>query len=86
MDGLLAALLSVIDIATILSLPWYLGLGGLGLAALLLWSAFWSLLTLKIVKAATRILAALLIVIVLSQAGETIAEMIEGPATQNASQ
>lgn len=77
MNEIIDAILSVIDINAVLQLPWYLGLGGLAVAALLAWSALWAMLRLRIVMAAMRLALALVIVIVLSQWGQDIADTID---------
>lgn len=76
---ILNTILSVIDLPAILALPWYIGITGILAAGLFVWSAFWSLITFKIVRAFTRLIMALAILIILSQGGEAIMQLIGAP-------
>lgn len=70
-------LLTNIDLSKILALPWYVAIPGLAVAILFAWSAIWSLLTFRLVRALTRITLALVIVIILNYGGEAIVQLIE---------
>jgi hypothetical protein len=76
----------LLSIPAILELPWYIGIPGLMIAAALLWSAFLALLSLRIFKSATRLIMAVLIVIILGQGGSAIVQLIgkgkEAPAVK----
>ena len=71
-------ILSLIAIDQILQLPWYVGIPGLAIIVLLLWSAMLSVLRLSPIKALTSLLLALLAAILLSQGGHAIAQLIGG--------
>ncbi|MCG6857332.1 MAG: hypothetical protein LJE67_04620 [Salaquimonas sp.] len=62
-------------------LPWYASYPGLAVTALLLISAIRALITLKLVKALTRVVLAAAVLIILSQAGAAISQLIGGPST-----
>ena len=70
------ALAGLISLDAILALPWYVGVTGLILVVLFLISALWSLLTFRIVKAVTRLVLAAVILVILSQGGEAIVQLI----------
>lgn len=70
------SLLSFVSLGKILSLPWYVGMPGIALIALLLFSAVKSLLTLSPVKAVTRLILAFAIAVILTQGGDTIVQLI----------
>lgn len=70
--------LSIVSITAILELPWYVGIPGLLAIALLLWSAFWSIVALRPVQAIIRIVFALAIAVILSQGGEALSQLIGG--------
>ncbi len=72
-------LLALISLPKILSLPWYVGMTGLGLIALLLLSSIKSLLTLRVFKAVSRLVLAFVIAVVLTQGGDAIVQMIGQP-------
>ena len=80
MDGLLTTIMSVVDLSAILELPWYVGITGVLAAGLLVWSALWSLITFKIVRAFTRLILAFAILVILSQGGEAIMQLIGTPS------
>jgi hypothetical protein len=67
----------LLSIPAILELPWFIGIPGLMIAAALVWSAFLALLSLRILKSATRLIMAVLIVIILGQGGPAIVQLIE---------
>ncbi|MFZ1814432.1 MAG: hypothetical protein WBO55_19640 [Rhizobiaceae bacterium] len=72
-------ILSLISFQKILLLPWYIGLPSLALTALLLWSGIWSLFTLRVIRAFSRFMIALVILVILSQAGDAIVALLGGP-------
>lgn len=61
-----------ISIDRILDLPWYVGITGLVLAALALWSGVWSLITLKISSALVRFAFCILVLVILTRNGQDI--------------
>lgn len=67
---------SLVSISAIMELPWYVGLAGLGLVAFFVWSALWSLLKIRPVRALTRLILALALLLILSQAGDAIVQLI----------
>lgn len=67
----------LLSIPAILELPWFIGIPGLMIAAAFVWSAFLALLSLRIIKSATRLIMAVLVVIILGQVGPAIVQMIE---------
>lgn len=81
MDGIASLILSLISIPAILALPWYVGLTGLALAALLLFSSVTSLLTLRPIRAVSRLVMAFVVLVILSKGGEAIVQLIGGVST-----
>jgi hypothetical protein len=73
------AMSSLISLETIRNLPWQVGIPGMALIALLLWSAVKSALTMRPVKAVTRIALAFIIAVILTQGGGSIAQMVLAP-------
>jgi hypothetical protein len=71
---------SLISPEKMLALPWHVGVPGMALIALLLWSGVKSALTMRPVRAITRILFALVVALILTQGGDAIVRMIEGSA------
>jgi hypothetical protein len=69
-------LASLISLQRILDLPWYVGIIGLLLVVMLLWSAFWSVLSFRLIKALIRLVLAIALLVILSQQGQTIAEFV----------
>lgn len=74
-------LISLFSIQAILVLPWYVGVPGLMVAAVFVWSAFRALLSLRIFKVITNLVLAAVVVLILSQGGATIVQMIGAPET-----
>ncbi|MCB1464624.1 MAG: hypothetical protein KDJ90_19910 [Nitratireductor sp.] len=71
-------IMSMLSASAILELPWYVGIPGLAVVALLLWSALWSLLTFRIARAIVRLVFAFAVLVVLSQAGGAISQLVGG--------
>jgi hypothetical protein len=69
---------SLLSIDRILELPWYVGIPGLLLAAMMTLSALWSILALRPVKAITRFVLVFALLVILSRGGEAIAQLIGG--------
>ncbi|MEC9342889.1 MAG: hypothetical protein VYD64_03490 [Pseudomonadota bacterium] len=74
----MSEILAILSFGALLELPWYVGMPGLALIALLLWSALRSLLTMRPLKAIVRLVFAFAVAIILSQAGTAIAELVGG--------
>ena len=69
---------SIVSIARILELPWYVGIPGLAIIVLLVWSALLSILRLKPVNALVSLFFALVVAIILSQAGSALVQLVGG--------
>ena len=65
-------------LARIAALPWYVGLPGLGIAALFALSALRALFALRVLKALTRLFFAATVLLILSQAGSAISQLVGG--------
>ena len=74
-------LLSLFSIQAILALPWYVGIPGLMIVAVFVWSAFRALLLLRIFKVITNLVLAAVVIIILSQGGAAIVQIIGEPPT-----
>jgi hypothetical protein len=74
----MADYLSLISLAKILALPWYVGIPGLLVIAALVLSALWAVLALKPAKAIVRLVLAFAVAIILSQGGAAITQLIGG--------
>jgi len=71
-------ILSFISFDQILQLPWYVGIPGLTVIVLLMWSALLSILMLRPIKALVSLSFALLVAVLLSQGGQAIAQLVGG--------
>ena len=74
-------LLSLFSLEAILALPWYVGIPGLMVVAIFVWSAFRALLSLRIFKVITNLAMAAVVFIILSQGGNALVQMIGAPPT-----
>ena len=72
-------LLSLFSLEAILALPWYVGIPGLMVVAIFVWSAFRALLLLRIFKVITNLVMAAVVFIILSQGGNALVQMIGAP-------
>jgi hypothetical protein len=72
-------IISLISPEKMLSLPWHVGVPGMALIALFLWSAVKSALTMRPVRAIMRIVLAFVVAVILTQGGDAIVQLIEGP-------
>jgi hypothetical protein len=70
---------TLISLETIGNLPWQVGVPGMALIVLLLWSAVKSALTLRPFKALMRIAIAFIVAVILTQGGDSIAQMVVAP-------
>jgi hypothetical protein len=78
LDERMEPVFSLISPEKILALPWHVGVPGMALIAVFLWSAVKSALTMRPVKAITRIVLALAVAVILTQGGEAIATLVDG--------
>jgi uncharacterized membrane protein len=72
-------LATLIDPSRIAALPWHIGIPGMLVILLLVLSAIRSALSLRPVRAITRIILALAIAIILTQGGDAIASLTGTP-------
>ncbi|MEM7464259.1 MAG: hypothetical protein AAF362_16425 [Pseudomonadota bacterium] len=72
-------LLSLFSLEAILALPWYVGIPGLMVVAIFVWSAFRALLLLRIFKVIANLVMAAVVFIILSQGGNALVQMIGAP-------
>lgn len=77
-DGSMEPVVSLVSPEKILALPWHVGVPGMALIALFLWSAVKSALTMRPVKAITRIVLAFVVAVILTQGGDAIVQMVDG--------
>jgi hypothetical protein len=70
---------TLVDPARIASLPWHVGIPGMLLIAVFSLSAVKAALTLRPVRAFTRIVMAFAIAVILTRGGEAIAALFGGP-------
>jgi hypothetical protein len=64
------------SIEAILALPWYVGELGLVLAALALWSAVWSMISLRFASAIVRLVFVFVLLVILTRNGPDIVRFI----------
>ncbi|MCB1455498.1 MAG: hypothetical protein KDJ48_05620 [Nitratireductor sp.] len=74
---------SLISFERIMALPPLFQLCGLGLVALLSLSAVFSVFRLRLIRAVTRIIMAVVILIILSQGGEALVQLLGGQIPAN---
>jgi len=67
---------ALVDPARIASLPWHVGIPGMLLIAVLAFSAVKAALTLKPIRACTRLVMAFAIAVILTRGGEAIAAFL----------
>lgn len=67
---------SLISIGAIMELPWYVGIPGLLLVAVLLVSALRALFRFRLLKVITHLVLAFVILIILSRGGDTLLQLI----------
>ncbi len=65
-------------LARISELPWYVGLPGLAVAGLFALSALRALIVLRPIKALSRLVLAGAVLIILSQAGAALSQLVGG--------
>ncbi|MEZ5872068.1 MAG: hypothetical protein R3D32_09515 [Nitratireductor sp.] len=70
--------LSLISFERIMALPPLIQLCGLGLVALLAFSAVFSVLRFRLIRAVSRFIMAVVILIILSQGGEALVQLFGG--------
>ena len=77
-------LFGLVSIPAIMALPWYVGIPGMLLAAVLALSALRSFFSFRILKSLTSLVMAASVLIILSQAGSAIVRLIdpESPALE----
>lgn len=76
----MADLPTLISLGAILELPWYVGIPGLLVAGVLILSAMRALLSFRILIVLTRLAMAVAVLVILSQGGNAIMQLLGGNA------